>query len=116
MQMIGLPVHYQHTRELACGCGRSVTRYDFATVTELQVADGCPRHDPDTPNRRQGMSRALRFHVLKRDDFTCQYCGRRAPDVALEVDHIVPVAKGGVSEIANLTTACEDCNRGKRDT
>jgi 5-methylcytosine-specific restriction endonuclease McrA len=31
-----------------------------------------------------------RFEVFKRDDFTCQYCGRKSPDVVLEADHIVP--------------------------
>lgn len=31
----------------------------------------------------------------------------------LEVDHLVPVAKGGQNEILNLVTSCRDCNRGK---
>lgn len=54
-----------------------------------------------------------RFEVFKRDGFTCQYCGRKTPDVVLEVDHIIPKAEGGGSEFANLLTACWDCNRGK---
>lgn len=56
---------------------------------------------------------SVRFDVFKRDEFTCQYCGRRVPDVTLEVDHIVPKAEGGGSEIENLATSCFDCNRGK---
>lgn len=56
-----------------------------------------------------------RFEVIKRDGFTCQYCGRRSPDVVLEVDHIVPVASGGVDDLMNLTTSCWECNRGKSD-
>ncbi|MFN0092914.1 MAG: HNH endonuclease [Acidimicrobiales bacterium] len=59
---------------------------------------------------------SVRFDVFKRDDFTCQYCGRRPPTVVLEVDHITPQASGGTDEFYNLTTACFDCNRGKRDT
>lgn len=55
----------------------------------------------------------LRFDVLARDRYTCRYCGRKAPDVELVVDHIVPVVKGGTNEPANLVTACEDCNSGK---
>ena len=43
----------------------------------------------------------------------CQYCGQSAPDVVLEVDHIVPVAEGGDNDIMNLITSCRDCNRGK---
>jgi len=35
------------------------------------------------------------------------------PKVPLEVDHVVPVSKGGKNDMANLITACFDCNRGK---
>ena len=59
------------------------------------------------------LSVKVRFEVLKRDRFTCSYCGKHPPEVLLEVDHIVPRAAGGSDEIANLTTACTDCNRGK---
>lgn len=58
----------------------------------------------------------MRFEVLERDIFTCQYCGRRAPDVQLQVDHIYPVIKGGVTEKHNLITSCSDCNNGKSDS
>jgi hypothetical protein len=56
-----------------------------------------------------------RFEVFKRDDFTCQYCGRKSPDVVLEVDHIVPVCEGGTDDPINLRTSCWDCNHGKAD-
>lgn len=59
------------------------------------------------------LSKRVRFEVFKRDLFTCQYCGRRPPDVVLEADHIVPRCKGGSDELDNLTTSCADCNRGK---
>ena len=62
---------------------------------------------------RKALSKKLRFEVFKRDKFTCQYCGRMAPDVILEVDHINPVAEGGNNNFNNLVTACQDCNRGK---
>ncbi len=61
------------------------------------------------------IGKSKRFEIFKRDEFTCQYCGNRPPDVVLEVDHIHPVSKGGTSEAPNLTTSCFDCNRGKRD-
>jgi hypothetical protein len=64
---------------------------------------------------RIAISKSLRFRILKRDHFACQYCGRRAPDVELEVDHKTPCAKGGENQADNLITACWDCNRGKRD-
>ena len=62
---------------------------------------------------RKPLSKKTRFEVFKRDKFTCQYCGRMAPDVILEVDHIKPVAEGGNNGILNLITSCRDCNRGK---
>lgn len=60
-----------------------------------------------------GLSKKIRFEVFKRDKFTCQYCGRSAPDVVLHVDHIKPKVDGGDSEILNLITSCQDCNLGK---
>lgn len=64
---------------------------------------------------RKNISKTVRFEVFKRDSFTCQYCGRKAPDVVLEVDHINPVSKGGENSIINYVTSCFDCNRGKSD-
>lgn len=66
--------------------------------------------------KRKSTPKKDRFEVFKRDSFTCQYCGAKAPDVILEVDHIIPVSKGGTDDILNLITSCRDCNRGKRDT
>lgn len=63
---------------------------------------------------RKTISNYVRFNVLKRDLFTCQYCGRSG--VELEVDHIKPVSKGGTNDMDNLITACKDCNRGKLDS
>jgi len=64
---------------------------------------------------RKEVSCGVRFKVLERDSFTCQYCGRSAPGVVLHVDHVVPVSKGGSNDMSNLVTACEDCNLGKSD-
>jgi hypothetical protein len=64
---------------------------------------------------REKINRRLRFAVFVRDHFTCQYCGRSAPDTVLEIDHRVPVARGGSGEKTNLVTACVDCNLGKSD-
>lgn len=65
------------------------------------------------PSQTRSFSTALRFTILERDQFTCRYCGRSAPDVALHVDHIVPRVEGGTDHESNLVTACADCNLGK---
>lgn len=62
---------------------------------------------------RKQISKRVRFEVLKRDAFTCQYCGKSAPDVILHIDHIKPVSKGGNNGILNLVTSCQSCNSGK---
>lgn len=59
------------------------------------------------------VSKRVRFEVFKRDSFTCQYCGKSAPSVILELDHVNARANGGTDDILNLVTSCEDCNRGK---
>jgi len=45
---------------------------------------------------RKELSKSIRFEIFKRDSFKCQYCGRMAPEVVLHVDHIKPVAEGGI--------------------
>lgn len=69
----------------------------------------------DTPGRGFSMSinKMRRFEIFKRDGFACQYCGKRPPDVVLEVDHIDPTCKGGSDDDLNLITSCFECNRGK---
>lgn len=62
---------------------------------------------------RKAISKRMRFEVLKRDSFTCQYCGKQPPDTVLHLDHIKPVSKGGKNTILNLVTSCVDCNLGK---
>lgn len=56
---------------------------------------------------------SVRWEVLARDRFTCVYCGAKAPDVKLHVDHRLSVYDGGTDDLTNLVTACQDCNLGK---
>lgn len=62
------------------------------------------------------LSRRARFEVLRRDGFTCRYCGGKAPDVELTVDHVIPQALGGSNDPSNLVAACSKCNGGKGST
>jgi hypothetical protein len=54
-----------------------------------------------------------RFKILKKYNFTCVYCGRKSPDVELQVDHIIPKSLGGLDDESNLTCSCWECNLGK---
>ncbi len=62
------------------------------------------------------ISKALRYQILRRDNHTCQACGRTAPEVKLQVDHVIPEALGGQTVPENLRTLCADCNGGKSAT
>lgn len=65
---------------------------------------------------RDSVDKSRRWKILTRDGFKCVKCGSSASSGTLEVDHIIPVSKGGSSLDANLQTLCFSCNRGKRDT
>ena len=55
-----------------------------------------------------------RVNILKRDDFTCQYCSKRSS--SMTVDHIIPRNKGGKDTWINLVAACGRCNTKKGDS
>ncbi len=68
--------------------------------------------------QRRLMKKKLRDFIKNRDDFTCCLCGNsthKEPNLLLEIDHIVPVAKGGCTTEENLQTLCWKCNRSKSD-
>jgi hypothetical protein len=64
---------------------------------------------------RRAPTAKLRMEVLKRDDFRCRICGRRAADhvdLELHVHHVRPWAKGGLTTLSNLITLCHTCHDG----
>lgn len=66
--------------------------------------------------QRALMTAKLRTHIKQRDNHTCQLCSvslSDEPHLLLEVDHVMPVSKGGLSVEENLQTLCWRCNRSK---
>ena len=62
------------------------------------------------------MTQKLREQIKKRDHYTCCVCGNsieKEPNLLLEIDHIIPVSKGGKTTEDNLQTLCWKCNRSK---
>lgn len=62
------------------------------------------------------MTRQLRNEIMNRDNYTCQKCGlsiSEEPNLLLEIDHIIPISKGGKTICENLQTLCWRCNRQK---
>jgi 5-methylcytosine-specific restriction endonuclease McrA len=56
-----------------------------------------------------------RRNLFLRDDFTCQYCGRRCASDHLSVDHVLPRSRGGSTSWENCVLACVGCNARKAD-
>lgn len=53
----------------------------------------------------------IREYLLAKWDHACAYCGVK--DVPLNLDHIVPRARGGSNRVSNLVCACIPCNEAK---
>ena len=51
-----------------------------------------------------------RANIYARDDYTCQYCGKKFPSEDLTFDHVTPRSKGGRTMWTNVVTACSSCN------
>lgn len=74
-------------------------------VLLLASFDGIPRHEV----------RFSRRNVFLRDGHRCQYCGEARPLRDLNLDHVVPVSRGGPSAWENVVCCCVGCNRRKGD-
>jgi 5-methylcytosine-specific restriction endonuclease McrA len=60
----------------------------------------------------------VRWRILKRDEYRCVLCGRSPAThagLSLQIDHVIPVSRGGGDEEANLRTLCGECNNGRKD-
>jgi hypothetical protein len=66
--------------------------------------------------QRNLLTKKLRDKIKMRDNFTCCTCGNsiyKEKNLLLEIDHIVPISKGGYTIEENLQTLCWKCNRSK---
>ena len=66
--------------------------------------------------QRALMTSKLREKIKLRDSHMCKNCGlstEKEPNLLLEIDHIIPLSKGGITSEDNLQTLCWKCNRSK---
>jgi hypothetical protein len=99
------------------GLGRLAKRIVQTQNGELSEADLLRRIESERLTRPP-ISQRLRYAILKRDREQCVKCGaspKKNSEVTLEVDHIIPFAKGGTNDPTNLQTLCWSCNQGKTD-
>lgn len=74
------------------------------------------RFNKSVAGQRALMTSKLRQTIKERDNYTCKQCGasvEQEPHLLLEIDHIIPVSKGGLTTESNLQTLCWRCNRTK---
>ncbi len=72
-------------------------------VIVLHRYDGVPRNTLPFTRR----------NLFRRDDYRCQYCGKRPGTAELSIDHVLPRSRGGHSSWTNCVLACVRCNRRK---
>ena len=95
----------------------------WTVVVSLLAADGLiwlmlqTRSDERRirPTRRIAWPRGLKRQLMRRQNNTCVYCGYRRRAASLDIDHIVPVVKGGSNDTGNLQVICRPCNQRKGD-
>jgi 5-methylcytosine-specific restriction endonuclease McrA len=61
--------------------------------------------------RPRPQRKMTRFEIFQRDNFICQYCGRKTGQLTL--DHVIPRYRGGEHSWENVVSACIPCNRRK---
>jgi 5-methylcytosine-specific restriction endonuclease McrA len=61
--------------------------------------------------RPRPVVKLTRRELFRRDNFTCQYCGKHKSN--LTMDHIFPRRLGGTQTWENVVTACAECNHMK---
>jgi 5-methylcytosine-specific restriction endonuclease McrA len=86
------------------------TTLEIPSVLRLRVYQNVPRLGQQWS----------RHGVLKRDDYTCIFCGLTVGDerltrADLTIDHVIPVSRGGKSNWTNTACACDRCNNRKAD-
>jgi hypothetical protein len=96
---------------------RTTVTFNTATIDSLVETLGQRiRWRKSAAGQRALMTTKLRNFVKERDNHTCTYCSVSLavePHLLLEVDHIIPVSKGGLTTLDNLQALCWRCNRTK---
>lgn len=82
----------------------------------VEYLSGIIKFKKSAKGQRALMTSKLREKIKQRDNYTCQSCNLSVhdePNLLLEIDHIIPISKGGMSSEDNLQTLCWKCNRSK---
>lgn len=96
---------------------KTTVRLDLSTIDALiETLSEKISFRKSAAGQRALMTTKFREFIKKRDGYTCKHCSVSVmdePHLLLEVDHIMPISKGGMSAEENLQTLCWRCNRSK---
>ena len=91
--------------------------FDIAQIERfISYLAGLVKFKNSIAGQRALMTSKLREQIKVRDGYACQICSLSTEDeknLLLEIDHIIPLSKGGVTSESNLQTLCWKCNRSK---
>jgi 5-methylcytosine-specific restriction endonuclease McrA len=101
-----------------CGCGRAAADHIVSHISRGDPCGACGLPGSCHEVRKSVRSEKLMAALLRRDGINCQICGKRLPvkvvshlhGDSVQIDHIVPVAKGGGDDLDNLRLAHRSCN------
>ena len=93
----------------------------WTVLVSFWVADGLiwvmlrtrPNERRIRPTERVAWPQGLKQELMRRQNNTCVYCAHRRTAHNLEIDHIVPVVRGGSNDESNLQVICGPCNQRK---
>lgn len=95
-------------------CDYETLNNRFSQLSKINFE--CTLLEWEEKNQRKLMTKKIREQIALRDNYTCQICGKHMPDgVGLQIDHIIPISKGGKSVPSNLQVLCSKCNGKKSD-
>jgi 5-methylcytosine-specific restriction endonuclease McrA len=133
-----MPVHVTSVRRALCMTVRDVARIvaadtlaTYSFIEWIRLLDPPTRHFVRAPSLRIPVPEIVllraydrvpcheapftRRNLFLRDDFTCQYCGKRCSSDRLSIDHVMPRSRGGSTTWENCVLACVACNARKAD-
>lgn len=100
----------------ACACGASLPNATLRPKYHRRSCDDCQRANYRTARaRRRGLSSRRRYEMIQARGPVCPACGAAWDHDSHrpELDHIVPLSRGGTNDDANLRVICGRCNRSK---
>ena len=84
-------------------------------VLKNRIDDYLTLRNPFATSNTDAVSGSVRYEILRRAGARCELCGASSKETQIDVDHIVPRARGGSNDLENLQALCRTCNSQKRD-